>query len=131
MMADPDAPDEPPLAGELVLVVEDEMLVLLELESIVSEAGANVESCRTVRSALDRIDAVDVTAAVLDVRLGAESVSPVARRLAERRIPFLFYTGQPATDPVLIEWSDCKVLGKPVQPAAIVDTLAGIVRAAQ
>src|SRR5512138_760171 len=103
-------PDQKQLAGERVLVVEDEVLVALDLEAILSDAGADVELCRTTQSALERLTSAPITVAILDVRLGTDTVTPVASRLAERGIPFVFYTGQSACDPILADWPDRKIV---------------------
>jgi DNA-binding NtrC family response regulator len=114
------------LAGERVLVVEDEVLVALDLEAILNDAGADVELCRTTQSALDRLTSAPITVAILDVRLGTDTVTPVASRLAERGIPFVFYTGQSACDPILADWPDRKIVTKPARSASIVRALAEV-----
>lgn len=117
------------LAKTNLLVVEDEILVLLELEAILREAGAeDIHLCRDVASALARIETDDVTAAILDVRLGQEVVTPVARALAARGTPFLFYTGQAYTDPLLKEWPKNRILPKPQRAYSIVNALAKLIQ---
>jgi len=116
--------DQGKLAGERVLVVEDEVLVALDLEAILNDAGADVELCRTTQAALDRLTSAPITVAILDVRLGTDTVTPVASRLAERGIPFVFYTGQSACDPILADWPDRKIVTKPARSASIVRALA-------
>ncbi len=112
------------LNGVRVLVVEDDFLILMELESILRDAGAEIAGlCRTVREALALADAGDPAAAILDVRLGPESIEPMARQLARRGTPFIFYTGQSATDPDLAQWSGCKVVPKPAASATILAAL--------
>jgi DNA-binding NtrC family response regulator len=116
------------LAHASLLVVEDEILVLLELEAILREAGAEeIHLCRDVASALSRIKSDPVTAAILDVRLGLEVVTPVARALAARGTPFLFYTGQAASEPALREWPKNRILPKPARAHTIVDALAKLI----
>ena len=112
------------LQGVRVLIVEDDLLLLMELESILLEAGAEVAgSCRSVREGLAAADD-RVAAAILDVRVGRETIAPVARRLASRGTPFVFYTGQVQNDPELAEWPGCTVLSKPARPGTIVAALA-------
>ena len=114
-----------PLRGARVLVVEDDPLLLLELESILQDAGAEIVSCcRNLSDGLNAVKQNGIAAAVLDVRIGRATVAPVARELAERGTPFLFYTGQVETDPALAEWSDHIVLSKPARPAVIVAAVA-------
>ena len=113
------------LHGARVLVVEDDPLLLLELESILQDAGAEIVACcRNVKDGLMAVEKNGVAAAILDVRIGRTTIAPVARQLAERGTPFLFYTGQVENDPALAEWSDHVVLSKPARPATIVAAVA-------
>lgn len=116
------------LRGLSVLIVEDEFLLLIELEAVLHEAGVeSVHTCRTIGEATNMLDSRPVSAAILDVRIGQESVAPVAHQLAERHTPFVFYTGQTERDPVIQEWSDHPVLSKPTPPQRVISTLATLV----
>src|SRR3954469_2427392 len=96
---------EPALSGVRVLVVEDEFLIMMELVAILEEAGAEIVGpCASVQHALSVACGERFSAAILDVRLGGELVSPVARELSHRGIPFIFYTGQAHSDPLVTEW---------------------------
>src|SRR6516165_726705 len=111
----------PALGGARVLVVEDEAILAMELESILCEAGAQaVTLCRTVEGALAALAKNGVAAAILDVRVGRE---PVARQLARRGTPFLFYTGQIGNDPALEQRPRCRVITKPAPAKVIVSAV--------
>ena len=114
------------LKGARVLVVEDDFLILMELEAILSEAGAEIAGCRTVKDALALAERDGLTAAVLDIRLGRETIAPVARELAQRGIPFVFYTGQIDADAMRTEWPDRRFVPKPAQPRTIVKAVADL-----
>jgi DNA-binding NtrC family response regulator len=117
------------LDGARVLVVEDEAILAMELESILREAGARaVTLCRTVDDALAAVAKNGVAAAVLDVRVGREPVGPVASNLAKRGIPFLFYTGQIGYDPVLEAWPRSRVITKPAPARTIVAAVRDLLR---
>lgn len=121
--------DTSKLDGLRVLLVEDDFLILMDLEDMLEEAGAQVVAqCRTVGDALEKVDDDEFEVAVLDLHLGNETVAPVARRLAERGVPFLFYTGQLAHDPILVEWSDHRLIHKPARSQTIIDAVAATVR---
>src|SRR5690242_8994249 len=93
------------LDGARLLVVEDDFIISLELQSILGAAGAEITAtCHKVSDALRAIEAGDVDAAILDVKLGGDTAAPVARELTRRGVPFLFYTGQTETDPTRAEW---------------------------
>ena len=116
------------LKGVRLLVVEDDAILLMELEEILQEAGAEIVGrCRTVADALVSVEKDSISAAVLDVRIGDVTIAPVARQLGQRGTPFFFYTGQVVSDPALEEWRGCKVVAKPAQAhtivAAVIDLL--------
>ncbi|WP_293476821.1 HWE histidine kinase domain-containing protein [Phenylobacterium sp.] len=81
------------LRGARVLIVEDAVLLALELETGLSEAGAEVigpaYELEEAMALLDR----PIDAAVLDANLNGRSVTPVAEVLSQRNIPFVFATG--------------------------------------
>jgi DNA-binding response OmpR family regulator len=110
-------------------LVEDDFIILLELETILSDAGAQiVGSCRTVAAALTLANDGAIDAALLDSRVGHETITPVARSLARRDIPFAFYTAQSSSDSSLSEWPKNVILGKPASPNAILATVANLLR---
>jgi DNA-binding NtrC family response regulator len=116
-----------PLKGARILVVEDDFLISMELETILSEAGAEIAgSCRTVKNALALVEREDLAAAVLDIRIGRESIEPVARQLTRRGVPFVFYTGQVDTDAIRAEWPGCRFVAKPARPPALVKAIADL-----
>lgn len=79
--------------GLRLLIVEDALLLALELEAGLQEAGAvMVGSAADVDEALGMMDR-PIDAAVLDANLNGASVLPVAQALAARGIPFVFATG--------------------------------------
>jgi two-component SAPR family response regulator len=107
-------PDARPLK---VLVVEDESLVALDIENMLEEMGCTVvASVPRLVKALDLAARLDLDLAVLDINLAGEVVYPLAFRLAERGIPFVFSTGYSTAD-LPIELRDRPILRKPVMPA--------------
>jgi DNA-binding response OmpR family regulator len=117
----------PALRGARVLLVEDDILLLMELEAILREAGAEIAGCcRTVREALAVAERNGVAVAILDVRVGRETIAPVARQLTDHGTPFIFYTGQVENDPDLAEWTGCRILSKPARASAIVAAVAEV-----
>ncbi|WP_439407949.1 response regulator [Bradyrhizobium sp. DASA03076] len=96
-----------------VFLVEDEVLIRMMVAEMVTELGHTVAAeAGDLPSALEHAndDAFDL--AVLDVRLGRDSIAPVAEVLAHRNIPFAFATGYGA-DGVPEEFSGRPWLQKP------------------
>ena len=83
-----------PVSGRRVLVVEDEMLVALLVQDMLTDLGCVVIGpAATVDEALSLIAAQLPDAAVLDVNLGGQMSYPVADVLLARNVPFVFSTG--------------------------------------
>src|SRR5690349_14081639 len=78
------------LAGRRVLVIEDEILVSLALEQLLTDAGCVVLASSTVSTALEMVKAHSFDAALLDINLNGERVFPVAYALLDRGVPFIF-----------------------------------------
>ncbi len=116
--------DNDPLSGVTVLVVEDDTLLAMDLEDTLVGAGALVVGvCQTLDEAMARAKVDDFAVAVLDFTLGSDTASPVARQLARRGVPFVFYTGKSRREPSLAEWRSCPILEKPSSPRALVSAL--------
>jgi DNA-binding NtrC family response regulator len=108
------------LEGLRILIVEDDAILLMDLEQILQGAGAEIVLCRSVSEALVALAQDRIAAAVLDFRIGHETIAPVARQLSQRGTPFIFYTGQLAGDLALAEWRRSKVVIKPAPARKIV-----------
>ena len=92
-------PDTTPGSGRSqkqlrILVVEDEPLVAIELQSVLEGEGHSVVGpAMNLARGLDLARADGFDLAFLDISLGEEKSFPIARELARRRIPFAFVTG--------------------------------------
>ena len=101
------------LNGLRVLVIEDETLLSMLLEDMLSELGCVIAgSASTVASALKAVDATAAGAAVLDLNLGGEKSDAVAEQLAARGVPFVVATGY-GDDRVPDPWRNRPILQKP------------------
>jgi DNA-binding NtrC family response regulator len=110
-------------------LVEDEFLLLSELEEVLHDAGAGaVRACRTLAEATAVLDKCEFSAAILDVRIGGDTIAPVARQLARRGTPFIFYTGQVRGDRNMVEWPDRPILSKPATASGIVTALTELLK---
>lgn len=109
-----------------VLIVEDEGLVALLIEDLLTDLGCEVvASCDSIRSAMEWLERGGIApdGALLDVNLGGELVYPVAELLTARRIPFAFATGYGALPDG--RFADVPVLAKPVNQAKLKDVVDG------
>jgi DNA-binding response OmpR family regulator len=82
------------LAGKRVLIVEDEMLVALLIEDFILQLGCDIAGlAMRFDQAMDLAATVEADIAVLDINLAGRPSFPVAERLKERGIPFVFASG--------------------------------------
>jgi DNA-binding NtrC family response regulator len=81
-------------SGLKVLVVEDEPLIAMEVQDLLTESGCTVIGpASSVEQGMRLMKEEDVDGAVLDVNLGGEMVFPLADALAGQSIPFVYVTG--------------------------------------
>lgn len=81
------------ILGRLVLLVEDERVVAMDMRQTLTAAGVRVLGpAASVNSALGLISGARPDAAILDLKLQGELVTPVARRLREMGVPFALST---------------------------------------
>jgi CheY-like chemotaxis protein len=84
----------PAAAKRRVLVVEDEMLIGMLLEDMLTDLGHEVAAIvPRLKEALAAVERETYDLAVLDVHLHGESAFPVAEALIAKGIPFVFATG--------------------------------------
>ncbi|HLH12304.1 MAG TPA: response regulator [Methylovirgula sp.] len=104
-----------PQSKPRILIVEDEAFVAVMLADMLEELGYEVAaSVSQVSQAREFLADGNVDIALLDVKLGNETIDPVADLLAERRCPFIFTTGY-GQDGVPAAYANRKVLQKPFQ----------------
>jgi len=77
-----------------ILIVEDEALIAMDLETLLKEAGYDVAGpANTTTAAMELISGVAIAAAILDANLHGESSSTIARALSAANIPYVLVTG--------------------------------------
>jgi len=118
------------LRGARILVADDELLIALDIEDVIVGAGAEaVGPCTTLSSTLSAIENEELSAAILDIRLGRETSDAAARRLREKNTPFLFYTGQALPEEMRMFLADAPVLTKPANSQSLVAALEELINA--
>jgi PAS domain S-box-containing protein len=111
--------------GLKVLIVEDALLLALELEAGLTEAGAEVVGSAADVGEAMRMTAMSLDAAVLDANLNGQSVQPVAEALAARGVPFVFATGY-GDDKMLPSGFDAPVIRKPYDVTQVAAALSEV-----
>lgn len=113
-----------PLTGRRVLVVEDESLVAMLLETILEDMGCiPVGPAGTVEEGLAMVaDPAPLDGALLDVNVAGRQVFPVAGALKARGVPFVFSTGYGESG-LPDEWRGHPTVQKPFTEATIRNAL--------
>jgi CheY-like chemotaxis protein len=115
------------LQGKRVLVVEDEMLVALLIEDLLTDLGCIVLGpFNTVAKALRAALMEGFDLALLDVNVAGEKIFPVADALAARHIPFLLMSGY-GENAIPPGHAERKVCSKPFKGNELTDMLFSLV----
>src|SRR5262245_30520453 len=112
------------LSGRCILIAEDEPLITMEIAAALESAGALVRSALTLRDALRLADEPGLSVAIIGLELGRDTTVALCKRLAERRVPFVIYTGYSEIPP------ECKphaVLAKPADRETILRAVAALI----
>ncbi len=82
------------LSGRRVLVIEDETLIVMMIEDMLTDLGCeSVTTAATVNNALALINAQVFDAALLDMNLVGDTSTSVAEALVAHSVPFVYCTG--------------------------------------
>ncbi|GAB6388792.1 HWE histidine kinase domain-containing protein [Stutzerimonas marianensis] len=107
------------IAGLRLLLVEDSMMIALDAQTMLEDAGVQVEIAGSLDDArralrLDRFDLV-----VLDVNLAGETSLGIAAELEAEQRPFLFATGYGARTAIPERFDQVPVVTKPYNLSAL------------
>jgi DNA-binding NtrC family response regulator len=101
------------LSGE-VLIVEDNFIIAMDVEEILTELGATtVHMAKCCDEALDIIDQIALSAAILDFTLEDGTSERVADALVARGVPFIFATGYSDVSRFPVRYQAYPILTKP------------------
>jgi CheY-like chemotaxis protein len=83
-----------PSAGKRVLVVEDELMIRMLLQDMLTDLGHTLAGeAGRIEDALALAKESEFDLAILDVNLNGQPISPVVEILVARGLPFVFATG--------------------------------------
>ena len=112
------------LSGVRVLVVEDEMMVSMLLQDMLSDIGCTAVGPATrVEPALKLIEDAGFDVAILDVNLNGDETYPIAEALVARAIPFVFASGY-SPGRLRRQYRSIPALAKPFRQRELEQTLA-------
>jgi CheY-like chemotaxis protein len=109
-----------------VLIVEDDVIIATDLESIVADAvGAEVLVSRSVALAKSLIEQT-LDLALLDVDVTNGKTFEVAKLLKLRQVPFVFLTGS-NREHIPEELRDEPFMAKPVDPRTLLEHIRKVI----
>ena len=110
--------------GLRVLIVEDEALVALILEDMLTELGHQIVGPFSIVSAgLESAEREEIDIAIIDLNIKGVSSLPIARALKARSIPVVFSTGY-GRGGLPAPFVDAPLLQKPFQQTDIEQVIA-------
>ena len=115
------------LAGQTILVVEDEYFLADDVATALHHMGAEVLGpLSDLQEAIKAVSDHDLAGAALDVNVRGQAVYPLAKELQARGIPFLFMTGY-GQEAILPEYRDVLRYEKPFDAKILACELAALV----
>ena len=103
-------------------------MVALDIQLALEDEGVEVlgpiDDLERGMALLDREPPID--AAILDIDLHGRDVFPIAERLKERDVPFLFHTGHGSRNELRRHFRDAPVCTKPMLTERLVDAVRGL-----
>lgn len=119
--------DDRRLAGQRILIVEDDYYLAMDSEDWLRRAGAEVLGpVPDERAAIVLLESGPMDCAVIDINLGHGPSFEIAARLQEANIPFLLATGYDAAA-VPREFSDVPRLEKPFREHDLISALERLI----
>lgn len=113
-------------AGKRVLVVDDEPMIRLLLDDMLTDLGyAMAAEAGRLEEALTVAKHGEFDLAILDVNLDGEPITPVVNVLIERGVPFVFVSGY-ARRGLPEEHRQMPLLQKPFQADGLARALAAV-----
>ena len=110
----------------VALVVDDEFLIAVELEAILTGAGYHVLSAVSLAEARHLASLRSIDVAVLDFRMGDGAIG-LARDLETRGVPLLFCTGS-TREEVHAVFPAVPVVAKPFSGSDLLAEVATVIR---
>lgn len=120
------------MSARRILIVEDLALVAMDLELQARDAGWDViGTASRIADALDLVQRMTPDAAILDVQIGRDLITPVARALRAKGAAIVFGSGHKACGMLPADLQDAPCLDKPFTFADVERALAPILEDAE
>lgn len=104
-----------------ILLLEDEALIALDIESSLREEGLSVTSLNSCAAALEWLQTATPDLAILDIGLTDGPCHDVAEVLVEQNVPFIVHSGDSKSEYEDTPFSKGIWLNKPSRPEVLID----------
>lgn len=119
-------------ADPAVLIVEDQVLIALDLETMLGDEGlSKVSTASSAHRAMAAIAAKPPDLAILDIHLGPTTSFAVAQELRRRGTPFVFATGYGEEAELPDDLAGTPIVRKPYNRNTIITALTSALRSAK
>ena len=113
------------LDNKSVLIVEDEPFIAFDLADAITDAGATVMGpALTVSEASEALDGARPSIACLDINIGTDFVWPIAQRLHDDGIPFVFVSASCTQSDLPLPFGNYQCIAKPASQADLIGKLS-------
>lgn len=108
------------MSAKRILVVEDSVMVVMLIESVLTELGWTVVGpASRVKEALELVETESFDGVLLDLNLNGEMTWDIAAILQDKGVPFIFSTGYDGSSFLPDRFAHQQVLNKPFGPDQI------------
>ena len=107
------------LTGKRLLLVEDSMMIALDAQTALQEAGLSVDVAGTVPDAMRAVAVGQFDAVLLDINLSGETSFGIADRCIAKDLPFVFATGYGESVKIPERFKGVPIVSKPYDEQAL------------
>jgi DNA-binding response OmpR family regulator len=112
------------LADKHILIVEDDAVIALDLQTHLAEAAATAVHATTSEEAINLLESSSFDAAILDVHLRDGNSYSIADALRRQNTPFLFLSGYLT---VRVGYTDVPFIPKPYTVTKVAAAIAALI----
>jgi CheY-like chemotaxis protein len=111
------------MSSKRILVVEDEMIIALDMQLTLEQAGHDVEVATSAHEALEAVQGSQFDLAILDYHLKDDTVTPLAKELQGIGVPFIICSGSMGLEELEGIFSEVPYLAKPFTTDGLLSAL--------
>lgn len=110
------------------MIVEDDPFIAMDLEDTFTDCGYEIAGpFACVESGLKSLDNLQPDIAMLDYNLGQETSIPLAKKLYEKKIPFIFLSGQIERVVIGQDLPRRPIISKPFVPEQLINVIDSLI----